>query len=75
MSPTDFGFAKLISMHDESSFANSAVFNVQPRFTVALPPHGNGRSIHHIANGINYIKSAINLSSAVLGGRNWASES
>lgn len=37
MSPTDFGFAKLISMHDESFFANFAVFNVQPRFTVVLP--------------------------------------
>lgn len=37
MSPTDFGFAKLISMHDESLFANFAVFNVQPRFTVVLP--------------------------------------
>jgi hypothetical protein len=39
MSPTDFGFAKLISMHDESFFANFAVFNVQPRFTVVLPVH------------------------------------
>jgi len=39
MSPTDFGFAKLISMHDESFFANFAVFNVQPRFTVVLPPN------------------------------------
>lgn len=37
MSPTDVGFAKLISMHDESFFANFAVFNVQPRFTVVLP--------------------------------------
>jgi len=37
MSPTDFGFAKLISMHDESFFANFAIFNVQPRFTVVLP--------------------------------------
>jgi len=37
MSPTEFGFAKLISMHDESFFANIAVFNVQSRFTVVLP--------------------------------------
>lgn len=37
MSPTDFGFAKLISMQDESIFANLAIFNVQPRFTVVIP--------------------------------------
>ncbi len=37
MSLTKFGFAKRISMHDESIFANFAVFNVQPRFTVVSP--------------------------------------
>lgn len=37
MSPTDFGFAKLISMHDESIFAKFAKFSIQPRFNVVLP--------------------------------------
>ena len=37
MSPTDFGSAKLTSMHDESFFAKLAVFDGQPRFTVVLP--------------------------------------
>jgi hypothetical protein len=35
--PTGIGFPKLSSMHDESGFANLAVFNVQPRFIVVLP--------------------------------------
>jgi hypothetical protein len=36
--PTGFGFCELSSMHNESVFANFAVFNVQPRFSVVLPP-------------------------------------
>jgi hypothetical protein len=35
--PTGFGFCELSSMHNESVFANFAVFNVQPRFSVVLP--------------------------------------
>ena len=41
MSPTDFGSAKLTSMHDESFFAKLAVFDGQPRFTVVLPQSGS----------------------------------
>jgi len=52
MSPTDFGFAKLISMHDESFFANFAVLNVQPRFTVVLP---NGCYLTVFENSISNI--------------------
>jgi hypothetical protein len=35
--PTGFGFCELSSMHNEPVFANFAVFNVQPRFSVVLP--------------------------------------
>lgn len=45
MSPTDFGFAKPISMHDESFLAKFATFNVQPRFTVVLPKVAPGNKI------------------------------
>ncbi len=35
--PTGFGFCELSSMPNEPVFANFAVFNVQPRFSVVLP--------------------------------------
>lgn len=49
MSPTDFGFAKLISMHDESIFAKFAKFSIQPRFNVVLPKEFGGSKLPVIA--------------------------
>ena len=48
MSPTDFGFAKLISMHDESIFAKFAKFSIQPRFNVVLPYLNTADKSHKI---------------------------
>ena len=55
MSPTDFGSAKLTSMHDESFFAKLAVFDGQPRFTVVLP-HDQRQLIIEVFDGIRNLR-------------------
>jgi hypothetical protein len=39
--PTEIGWAKPLSMHNEPIFANFAFVNVQPRLNVVVPGHSS----------------------------------